>query len=239
VSLVRAELLWDEVPDRSVYPYAIPAIAAIRGLDLSAPVTFFIGDNGSGKSTLLEAIAIGAGCNAEGGSRNMRFSNKATESPLHRQLRLVWERRPPWAFFLRAETFFDMASAYEFPDAPKDYSEPLDKLHQRSHGEQFIDAAVAKFAPGGFHLLDEPEAALSLHGQLKLLRRMHDLTERRAQFVVATHSPILLAFPGARIYAFGDDGLTEATYDDAEPVTLTRSFLDAPDRFLRHLFDDD
>ena len=240
MTLLRAEVLWDSVPDRTTYPYAIPAVAALQSLDLSAPVTFLVGDNGSGKSTLLEAIAICAGCNAEGGSRDLRFSNRRTESPLHEHLRLVWERRPPWAFFLRAETFFDMATQYEFEDAPtRDFSEPLEKLHQRSHGEQFIDAAVVKFAPGGLHLLDEPEAALSLHGQLKLLRRMHDLTERRAQFVVATHSPILLAFPGARIYTFGDDGITDTAYEDAEPVALTRSFLDAPERFLRHLFDDE
>lgn len=232
--LITAEVRWDTVEDRAAFPFSIPAIRSMTTLDLTAPVTCFVGENGSGKSTLLEAIAIAAGVNAEGGTRNLRFSHRTTESDLHEHLRLSWRTRQPWAFFLRAETFFATATAYEESDDKR-----LVALHERSHGEQFITAAVEKFRPGGLHLLDEPEAALSVIGQLQLIRRIVDLVGRRAQFVIATHSPILLAIPGARLYEFGSDGIHPIEYDDAEPVTLTRAFLDAPERFLTHLLADD
>jgi predicted ATPase len=228
--LVRLEMLWDSVPDRTRFPFSVPAISSLQGLDVSAPVTFFVGENGSGKSTLVEAIAIAAGLNPEGGTRNLTFSTRSTESSLHEHLRLVWASRQRWAFFLRAETFFATATAYE--------GALETGYHERSHGEQFIAAAMAKFSPDGFHLLDEPEAALSPVGQLKLLRRIHDVVEEKGQFVIATHSPILLAYPGARIYAFGET-IEPVDYTDSEPYVLTRSFLEAPERFLHHLFADD
>jgi len=208
----------------------VPAIRATESLDLSSPVTFFVGENGSGKSTLLEAIVIAAGVNAEGGTRNLRFSTRPTESSLHEHLKLVWRTRQSWAFFLRAETFFDMATAYEGADEGG--------FHERSHGQQFIEAANNKLQPGGLHLMDEPEAALSVTGQLAMLRRIHDIQAERGQFIIATHSPILLAYPGAVIYEFTDTGITRVDYDDAEPVRLTRSFLDAPERFFSHLFEE-
>src|SRR3546814_4910436 len=165
--LISAEICWDTVPDRDAFPFSIPSISAMDALDLSSAVTFLIGENGSGKSTLLEAIAIAAGLNAEGGTRNLVFSNHSTESDLHDHLRLVWRTRQRWAFFLRAETFFDTASAYAAqPD------DALSGLHQRSPGEQFIDAAMEKLSPGGLPLLDEPESALSPIGQLELMRRI-------------------------------------------------------------------
>lgn len=229
--LIAAEVLWDTVRDRTVFPFSIPSIRSLERIDLAAPVTFFVGENGSGKSTLLEAIAVVAGVNAEGGTRNSRFSNRATESPLQDHLRLIWRTRQHWAFFLRAETFFDTATAYE--------QFGWGGLHERSHGEQFIEAALDKFQPGGLHLLDEPEAALSVIGQLQLLRRVYDVVQGDGQFVVATHSPILLAYPGAAIYEFGDDGLRPTGYEDTDAYQLTKSFLDGPERFLRHLFSDE
>jgi predicted ATPase len=229
--LVSAEVLWDAVQDRDEFPFSIPALRALHKLDLSSSVTFLVGENGSGKSTLLEAIAVVAGLNAEGGARNLRFSNRATESRLHEHLRLSWRTRQRWAFFLRAETFFDTATAYE--------QVGVGGFHERSHGEQFIEAALEKFQPGGLHLLDEPEAALSILGQLKMMRRIHDVVAEGGQFVIATHSPILLAFPDARIYEFAPDGLSGVGYQDTEPYQLTKSFLEAPERFLRHLFADD
>lgn len=227
--LIEARILWDEVEDPTLFPFSVPAIRATESLDLSSPVTFFVGENGSGKSTLLEAIVIAAGVNAEGGTRNLRFSTRPTESSLHEHLKLVWRTRQSWAFFLRAETFFDMATAYEGADEGG--------FHERSHGQQFIEAANNKLQPGGLHLMDEPEAALSVTGQLAMLRRIHDVQAERGQFIIATHSPILLAYPGAVIYEFTDTGITRVDYDDAEPVRLTRSFLDAPDRFFSHLFE--
>ena len=228
--LIEARILWDEVEDPTLFPFSVPAIRATESLDLSSPVTFFVGENGSGKSTLLEAIVIAAGVNAEGGTRNLRFSTRPTESSLHEHLKLVWRTRQSWAFFLRAETFFDMATAYEGADE--------DGFHERSHGQQFIEAANNKLQPGGLHLMDEPEAALSATGQLAMLRRIHDIQAERGQFIIATHSPILLAYPGAVIYEFTDTGITRVDYDDAEPVRLTRSFLDAPERFFSHLFEE-
>lgn len=228
--LIEARILWDEIEDPTLFPFSVPAIRATESLDLSSPVTFFVGENGSGKSTLLEAIVIAAGVNAEGGTRNLRFSTRPTESSLHEHLKLVWRTRQSWAFFLRAETFFDMATAYEGADEGG--------FHERSHGQQFIEAANNKLQPGGLHLMDEPEAALSVTGQLAMLRRIHDIQAERGQFIIATHSPILLAYPGAVIYEFTDTGITQVDYDDAEPVRLTRSFLDAPDRFFSHLFEE-
>jgi predicted ATPase len=230
--LVSVELRRPDIDEPERFPYTIPAIASLRRLDLSAPVTFFVGENGSGKSTLLEAMAIAADLNPEGGSRHLRFSTRPTESALHEHLRLSWRTRQRWGFFLRAETFFGTLSAYDEVDGLPT------SLHDRSHGEQFIDIAMDKLEPGGFHLLDEPESALSVVGQLKLLRRMHDVVEGGGQFVIATHSPILSAFPGARIYQF-DDTIAPVAYEESQPYLLTSSFLDAPDRFLRHLFDDD
>lgn len=229
--LLAARILWDEVEDEDRFPYSIPAIRGAESIDLSAPVTFFVGENGSGKSTMLEAIAIAAGVNPEGGTRNLQFSNRSTESSLHQHLELRWRTRQQWAFFLRAETFFDMVTAYEETGD--------DGLHERSHGQQFIHAANNQLQPGGFHLMDEPEAALSVTGQLALLRRVHDLESARTQFLIATHSPILLAYPEATIYEFTESGIDKIDYDEAPPVRLTRSFLDAPDRFFRHLFSDD
>lgn len=229
--LIEARILWDEVDDPTLFPFSVPAIRATESLDLSSPVTFFVGENGSGKSTLLEAIVIAAGdMNAEGGTRNLRFSTRPTESSLHEHLKLVWRTRQSWAFFLRAETFFDMTTAYEGADEGG--------FHERSHGQQFIEAANNKLQPGGLHLMDEPEAALSVTGQLAMLRRIHDIQADRGQFIIATHSPILLAYPGAVIYEFTDTGITRVDYDDAEPVRLTRSFLDAPARFFSHLFEE-
>lgn len=228
--LIEARILWDEVEEPTRFPFSVPAIRATESLDLSSPVTFLVGENGSGKSTLLEAIVIAAGVNAEGGTRNLRFSTRPTESSLHEHLKLVWRTRQSWAFFLRAETFFDMATAYEGADEGG--------FHERSHGQQFIEAANNKLQPGGLHLMDEPEAALSVTGQLAMLRRIHDVQADRGQFIIATHSPILLAYPGAVIYEFTDSGITRVDYDDAEPVRLTRSFLDAPARFFSHLFEE-
>lgn len=228
--LIEVRIVWDEVEDPTLFPFSVPAIRATESLDLSSPVTFFVGENGSGKSTLLEAIVIAAGVNAEGGTRNLRFSTRPTESSLHEHLELVWRTRQSWAFFLRAETFFDMATAYEGADEGG--------FHERSHGQQFIEAANNKLQPGGLHLMDEPEAALSVTGQLAMLRRIHDIQAERGQFIIATHSPILLAYPGAVIYEFTDTGISRVDYDDAEPVRLTRSFLDAPERFFSHLFEE-
>ena len=203
-------------------------------------MTFFAGENGSGKSTLVEAIAIAAGFNAEGGSRNVTVSTRASHSELHKHLRLVrGTRRPRTGYFLRAESFFNVATYIEElgdPGISAAYGDV--PLHQRSHGESFIALVQHRFGPKGLYILDEPEAALSLRGNLALMRRMHDLVAEGSQFIVSTHSPILLGYPDAKIYVLSGEGIAHVPYEKTEVVELTRAFLDGRDQFLRHLFED-
>ncbi|WP_325050680.1 AAA family ATPase [Nocardia suismassiliense] len=215
------------------------------GLALSPGVTFLVGENGSGKSTLLEAIAVAAGFNPEGGSRNFRFVTRASESSLGDHL--VLHRgitKPRTGFFLRAESYYNVASEIERLD--RGGGPPLLPAyggispHERSHGESFVDLVTHRFGPQGLYLLDEPEAALSVRGCMAVLARLAELTDQGCQIVVATHSPILLALPGAAIFEIADDGcIRPVDYDNALPVRLTRDFLSAPDKFVRYLLTDD
>lgn len=232
-------LRWIELDDAEApagYPFTLPVVAALRAagqLDLDPAVTFLVGDNGAGKSTLVEAIAVAAGFNAEGGTVNFRFSTRASESILGSHLRLVRGiGKPRTGFFLRAESFYNVATEIDSLGAARFYGGR--SLHERSHGESFLDLAAHRFGPNGLYLLDEPEAALSVHGCMALLARIHELAGAGSQFIVATHSPILLAVPGARILDVDAD-LAEVGYDDAGPVQLTRSFLADPGRYLHHL----
>jgi len=236
-------LLAADGEERSGYPWALPAIAALSaGLKLNAGVTYLIGENGSGKSTLLEAIAVAAGMNAEGGSSNFRFSTRDSHSALHRSIRLVrGGRRPRTDFFLRAEALFTTATYLEELakfDGRALLSYGGSSLHEQSHGESFLAVMVDRFGPEGLYLLDEPEAALSTQNCLTCLRRIHELVSAGSQFIVATHSPIVLAYPGATIYVCGEHGIEEIGYEDAEPVRLTTSFLQSRERFLHELFAD-
>jgi predicted ATPase len=227
-------------PSTDEHPFALPVVRELfarDGIGLDPGVTFLVGDNGSGKSTLLEALAVVFGMNLEGGSRNFRFSTHTERSTLADHLVARWKRRPRTDFFLRAESFYNAVTYVE--GLPGGSLSPGPSLHERSHGESFLDVALHRFGPDGLYLLDEPEAALSVRGCLALLRRIHDLREQRCQFVVATHSPILLALPGALILQIDEDGtLAPTDYDEADPVRLTRAFLGDPDRLLRDLLAD-
>jgi predicted ATPase len=222
---------------RDEAPADIPALAELGTLVLDPRVTFLAGENGSGKSTLVEALAVALRLNVEGGGHTQMWT--FSTRPSHAELRLVLDRAPippVNTFFLRAESFYNFASAAEHLPLEDVYDRPL---HEQSHGESFLALVLNRFGPRGFYLLDEPEAALSVRGQLALMRRMHDLVEEHSQFVVATHSPILLGFPGATIYQLDDDGTRRVDYEDTDQYALTKSFLEDRDRFLHYLLADD
>jgi predicted ATPase len=230
----------DEVEDFDAYPFSIPAIRTLDELRIDPHVTLFAGENGSGKSTLVEAIAVAAGFNPEGGSRHVTVSTRASHSALHKHLRLVrGTRRPKNGYFLRAESFFNVATYIEElrePGIAAAYGDVA--LHEQSHGESFISLVKNRFGPNGLYVLDEPEAALSMRGNLALMRRMHDLVAQGSQFIISTHSPILLGYPGAKIYVLSDDGMAETPYEETEVFGLTRAFLGDRAEFLHHLFED-
>ena len=214
----------------------IPVIDALlrRGLDLKPGVTFLVGENGSGKSTLVEGIAAAFGLNPEGGSRHARHSTRVTESALGDSLRLV--RSPGGSrrgYFLRAETTHGLYTYLEqLPDSPD-----VD-LHDRSHGEGFLQLLERKFTGTGFYLMDEPESALSFTSTLVLIARLHDLAARGAQVIVATHSPLLVALPGANIVALDTKGLHHvADWRDLDLVQHWRAYLADPTSYLRHILD--
>lgn len=241
-ALVRAVELQPPVAGeiRTGYPWNLPVVRGLAdGLALNPAVTYLIGENGSGKSTVLEALAASAGMNPEGGSSNFTFSTRESHSGLWEAIRLIrGARRPRTDFFLRAESLFTTATYVEELGERALTSYGGRSLHEQSHGEAFLAVMLNRFGPDGFYVLDEPEAALSTQNCLAFLRRVHELVGQGSQFVIATHSPIVLAYPGATILACTDDGLHESAYDDAEPVRLTRGFLDSPGAFLRALLED-
>lgn len=238
--LLRLQLVRERIPDPPVYPFSIPAVAAADGLTLHPRVTYLVGENGSGKSTLLEAIAVAAEFNPEGGTTNTRFSTRRSDSALSGAMRLVqsW-RRPRTGFFLRAESFFNVATLLEDlgPHVMQHYGGR--SLHEQSHGESFLALVLHRFGPDGLYLLDEPEAALSPLRQMSVLRRIHDLVREGCQFVVATHAPILLAYPDAWIYELDEQGIRRVEYDQTATVKTTREFLNNPEGTLRELFADE
>jgi predicted ATPase len=235
-------IMLDRVPAGG-YPFDLPAVRALaarRELRLDRPVTLLAGDNGSGKSTLVEAVAVAAGFNAEGGSTSFNFATRASESALgeHLVLSRVPGRRPRNGYFLRAESFYNVATEVERLGVLNGYGGV--SPHERSHGESFLDLATHRFGPAGLYLLDEPEAALSVQGCLTLLVRIGELVALGSQFIIATHSPILLACPDAAIYEIGREGdIARIEYDQADAVVLTRAFMADPARFLSRLFHDD
>jgi predicted ATPase len=242
--LRAVRLVRDSVRDFKIYPFSIPSIRSLDELELDAKVTFLIGENGSGKSTLIEAIAVLAGFNAEGGSKNFRFGTRRSESCLHEFMRPVRGiARPRDGFFLRAESYFNVATEIERLDGEPSGGEAIISgyggvsLHEQSHGESFLALATHRFRGHGLYILDEPEAALSPQRQLSLLSIIHEhVEERDSQFVIATHSPILMAYPKALIYRLGPSGIERVAYEDTEHYRITRDFLSSPERYFKTLF---
>lgn len=225
------------------YPFSIPAIRHLERLEFPPGLTILIGENGVGKSTLAEAIAVKWGFNAEGGSRNFRFETKATHSVLRDYL--VLERgiaRPTDGFFLRAESFYALATEVDRLDA----SDPgfvkffADRsLHEQSHGEAFLNLLNHRLLGHGFYIFDEPEAALSPARQLAVLVLLKRLLDQQSQIIMATHSPILMGFPGARIYQLRPEGISQVEYEDTEHYQITRDFMNSRESYLRHLFSEE
>ena len=251
--------------DEGRFPFSVPAIRSLEGLDLAAPVTFFVGENGSGKSTVLEAIAAAARLPTVGSDDVLADGTLAAQRELGDALELVWSRRTRKGFFLRAEDFFGFTkrlavmraelqarmaeieleyadrSAYSKGLAAGPVRASLAALEARygvdldanSHGQSFLKLFRSRFVPGGLYLLDEPEAPLSPQCQLGLMAMIADMVAEEAQFVIATHSPILLAYPGARIVSFDEIPVKPVAFEELESVRLVREFLAAPERYLR------
>jgi predicted ATPase len=220
------------VENPNVYPFTIPAIRKLETLALHPRVTYFVGENGSGKSTIVEAIATAMGLNAEGGSQNFNFATRSSESSLGKALRVSRPpARPRTMYFLRAKSYFNVATEIEVRDR-ESFGPPIIasyggvSLHEQSHGESFFALMRHRFGPGGFYVLDEPEAALSPARQLDALERIQALIDDGSQFVIATHSPILLSLPSALIYELDANGVHEVTWDASATVRTMRAFFE-------------
>jgi len=234
--LLEVRLQRERVESFEAFPFSLPAVRHLETLELHPAVTFLIGENGTGKSTLMEAIAVAWGFNPEGGSKNFNFATRASHSPLHDYLRLVRSpKRPKDGFFLRAESFYNVASEIERLGVVRSYGGK--SLHAQSHGESFLALFMNRFGGEGLYLLDEPEAALSPTRQMALLARLHDLVRDRSQFLIATHSPIVMAYPNARIFLLTDDGIDEIAYEDTEHYRVTRDFLARREQMLKILME--
>jgi predicted ATPase len=233
----------EQVDSFESYPFCLPAIRGLSNLDFHPKVTFIVGENGSGKSTILEAIATAYGFNPEGGTINFNFSSNDTHSELYRYIKLVKGiAKPRDGFFLRAESFYNVATNIDeldkelcgFPKIIDSYGGI--SLHKQSHGESFFALVMNRFRGNGIYILDEPEAALSPSRQMAMLSRIHDLVNDNSQFIIATHSPIIMAYPDAAIYEI-KEGINSVKYEETEHYQVTRGFLNNTDKMLDILMD--
>ncbi len=225
---------WDKI-SRGSYLRDIPSIAGVSSLMLHKPITFFVGENGSGKSTLLEAIAVAYGFNPEGGTKNYSFSTYDSHSELCEAIRLIKGiHKPGWGYFLRAESFYNVATA---EDEYSKYGGRPQHFHEKSHGESFLAVAQNNFKGNGIYLLDEPEAALSPQRQLTLLLEIVRCANDMSQFIIVTHSPILLGIPGAEILSFDDGEIHPCTYEETDSYQVTEMFINNREQILKRLLE--
>ena len=236
--LLHASFKPDAEIDFDAYPFCLPAVRELPNIDFHPNVTFFVGENGAGKSTVLEAIALALGFSAEGCSKSVQFRTAESTSPLHDALRLArGVPQPKDGYFLRAESFFNVATYMDEVGYLDSYGGR--SLHAQSHGESFMAVLLNKLKGNGIYLLDEPEAALSPSRQLAALRAIHDLVESSSQLVIATHSPILLSYPNAKIIQFDKSGVSEVAFEDTEHFAITRDFLNNYPKRLEQLLSDE
>lgn len=237
VALKRIELLHENVPSYTEYPFSIPSIRNFTHMDIENKVTFFVGENGSGKSTMLEAIADKCEFNTAGGGRNNFYDSYAADSLLSKYIRLSWLPKITKGFFLRAESFYNFASHIDEVKAFEAYGGR--SLHQQSHGESFMSLFENRFKGKAIYLLDEPEAALSPQRQLAFIKIMHELVlQGDSQFIIATHSPIILGYPNATIFSFDGGKIKEIDYEMTDHYQITKYFLNNRDKFLRELLEE-
>lgn len=240
---IKSIYLREKPPEGSYLSYlpVVKNLQKIKELRFTSNVTFLVGENGTGKSTLLEAIAVSMGFNAEGGTRNFRFSTADTHSALNEYITVVKGVRPRDGFFLRAESFYNVASYIDrMDDEPSFGAQLIDSyggvsLHKQSHGESFLSLVKNRFGGNGIYLLDEPEAALSPSRQMTLMVLMNELVKNNSQFIIATHSPILMAFPGAQVVELTEDNIRTVPYSQTEHFQLPKRFLDNPEKMLEML----
>lgn len=227
---------WNKIDEHS-YLRDIEALRGLERLDFTRPVSFFVGENGSGKSTLLEAIAISYGFNPEGGTKNYKFSTYESHSDLCKAMRIVrGYRKAGWGYFLRAESFYNVATKEE---EYADSAHPSEKYHEKSHGESFLAIAQNHLNPNGLYIFDEPEAALSPQRQLTLLAEIYECAKRGSQFIIVTHSPILLGIPDAEILTFDDGIIHSCEYEETDSYQITKMFIENREQLLNRLLADD
>lgn len=231
----RLSIDWNKIA-RNSYLREIDAIKGVEELVFDKPVTFFVGENGSGKSTLLEALAVAYGFNPEGGTKNYVFSTYDSHSQLHEAIRISkGYRKASWGYFLRAESFYNVATQEE---EYADIDHPSKKYHEKSHGESFLALAQNQLRPNGLYIFDEPEAALSPQRQLTLLMEIHACAKQGSQFIIVTHSPILLGIPDAQIVSFDDGKIHNCEYEDTESYKVTEMFINNREFLLDRLLSD-
>ncbi len=243
-----SEIVFDNGLDKRSYLNDLPIIKFLsreKKLSFSSNVTFFVGENGTGKSTLLEAIAVAYGFNAEGGSKNFTFSTNDTHSELCEHISIAKRGYARDGFFLRAESLYNLATNIDDMDKAPSFDPPVIEsyggvsLHNQSHGESFLSIIQNRFFGNGLYLLDEPEAALSPMKLLTLMAEIDGLVNKNSQFIIATHSPMLMAFPNAEILEFSKDGISRVDYRNTEHFKTTKMFLDNPEKMLHYLLDND
>lgn len=231
----------DIISSFSKYPFCLPAIKNLSSLEFHPKVTFIVGENGTGKSTILEAIAVACGFNAEGGTKNFNFTTSDTHSQLHDYIKLVrGVRKPTDGFFLRAESFYNLATNIDELDRenPGLFSSYGGKsLHKQSHGESFFSVFMNRFEGNGLYILDEPEAALSPSRQMAMITRIHELVKLNSQFIIATHSPIIMAYPNSTIYEIKEK-IELVRYEETEHYQIMKSFINNKNKMLDILIDD-
>ena len=240
--LLEVQLLRDKVSSFDDYPFSLPAVRNLNNIKLHPSVTFIVGENGTGKSTLLEAVAVAFGFNAEGGTKNFNFTTRRSHSDLHQYIRLAKNYKwPKDGFFLRAESFYNVATNIDELDEAPAFGPPIKdsyggkSLHKQSHGESFFALFLNRFGGKGLYILDEPEAALSPARQIAMISRMHELVEDESQFIIATHSPIIMAYPNADIYLLSEGQIDKIQYTETEHYQITKSFMNNPQKMINML----